>query len=200
MGNVCFLSCILETPQEYSHTHVHIFWDTFLFHRLYRPIAKPGRCTVDTGTITLCLLCTPVCVCALVLTDFCLFSQALPIRECSMASLQLSQLFHSPLLSLWKKSFIFTETNGNIDSHHKRKLTTTSTDVYACVLGLWCRLHFLDLNSKLFAGFQISLSCYVLSCPWSTVQRNRLPSIPLFIPPSPHLPGESALKLWQTAV
>lgn len=49
-----------------THTYIHRpthFWDTFLLHQLYTPTVKPCRCTVDTGTITLCLLCTPVCVC-----------------------------------------------------------------------------------------------------------------------------------------
>lgn len=103
---------------------------------------KPGRCTVDTGTITLCLLCTRVCARVLVLTDFCLFSQALPIRECSTASVRLSQLSHSPLFYIWKKTWVCPETDGDVDDHHKQKLTTASADVYARVLDLWRQLHF----------------------------------------------------------
>lgn len=145
----------------HTHTHTYIFWGTFLCRRPYRSTVKPGRCTVDTGTITLCLLCTPVCVCvcmwALALTDFCFFSQALPIRERSTPSLQLSQLFHFPLFSLWKKSLLFTETDGDVDDHHKRRLTTTKRRCLclcagfmmpATLFGIWtlnCLLSFRSL-------------------------------------------------------
>lgn len=183
------------------HAHTFLCLGHIPIHRLYRPVVKPGRCAVDTWTITLCVLRIPVsvCVCVCVLTDFCLFSQTLPVTECSMPCLQLLQLFHSPSLSLWKKSLgLYWDTQQwwqlpqtGADNHQNRCLHLHAGFMMSATL---------FKNSRLSAGFQRRLSCSVLSCPWSAVQTNHFPSVSLFSLLSPRLPGESVLKLWQTAV
>lgn len=101
----------VRAPSRSCRRTVH-FWDTFLGHQLRGPSAQPGRCAVDTHTMSLCLLCAPVywslCVCVCVLLSCSLLA----------ATVRMSQAELSTLLkvwsSLWYQGLPFSELDGNI--------------------------------------------------------------------------------------
>lgn len=181
-----------------AHTY---FWDTFLSTGCTGPVVKPGRCAVDTWTITSCVLHIPVNVCVCVLTDFCLFSQTLPITECPMPSRQLLQLFHSPTLSLWKKSLSLHE-----DKQQRWQLPQTGAEDHQnrCLC-----LHAGFMMSATLFGFELEIVCWFSSSGCRALcsvvrealfKQTTFPASPCLVLLSPRLPGESVLKLWQTAV
>lgn len=140
--------------------------------------------------IILCWLCAPVCVClcvcgcVCVLTDFCLLSQVLPIRECSTPSVRLRQLVHC---RTWKSSYVFTETDGHVDDHRKEKPTIPSADVYACVCWI-C-----DAGCNTFLDSQLQIICWLsdnfsFPCALLSVKHCSNNGVSLFVPPPPPPP------------